>query len=43
MQNEPHPQTCIVGLLYANGTNKLRYESTPAYLIVQLPDPGVDL
>jgi len=43
MQNELHPQTCIVALLYANGTNKLRYESMPTYLIVQLPDPGSDL
>ena len=37
MQNEPHPQTCIRDLLYANKTNKLRYESARTYLIVQLP------
>jgi hypothetical protein len=40
MQNELPPQTCTVGLLYANSANKIRNESTPTYLIVQPPKYG---
>jgi hypothetical protein len=28
MQNESHPQTCILDLLYANRANKIRNEGT---------------